>query len=717
LEQLRPPVKALESRDEAPTAAELAQIEPAAAELKNVLSLVDQPSEPVSGNEPPKLVREARRMLQRVAALDLARQAAELRSAVEDFDPEDGPPPQDVVNRLRQEARELRAAILELQSRSAGTKPAERSVRAADEAVALSRSVEVLFGASEQQEVLEDIEGQAKGPSEQDVDRIKSAAESLQTKIERAETDSEVDKDAEELAGLRHARSILNRLLAIDVAASTARLLPQVERLESSPELPTMAELEALAPAVAELVDRLQTLKESLKIKSPEDFPPEMKQAGEVLHRADILMLRRANHDLLPAIVNFEKTENPLGPADIDRLRGIVEEMRPRIRAARNTRSTESGEAGEEPEPEVREARELVKRAEAMIPDESTVAEEPVDAPETQPLFRAFRFYGSLRLRALTDEAGGIEIDSKTTRVGVRAEHKLFKGVDGLARGEVAVNLLEQTERILLGGDPNRQDVTDETFFALRLASLGLALPRGRLTFGKQWSAYYDVAVFSDQMPYFAGAGTAVYNAGTDGGVAGTGRADAALQYRDAVDRFKFTVQAQMRNLTDNDAGLVDSYGASLVWDRNRIFSAGVSFNRVRDGVDNPTIEEPRAGDQAMIVGGRYRKAGLYAAATFSRFENHETDDLGRFFSGYGVELYAGYEWLERWTFRAALSYLTPESSHPGEFEILAVVPGVTYTLTDAIRIVILVRLDASTLSDGSNRNGDILTGAVFYNF
>jgi len=41
----------------------------------------------------------------------------------------------------------------------------------------------------------------------------------------------------------------------------------------------------------------------------------------------------------------------------------------------------------------------------------------------------------------------------------------------------------------------------------------------------------------------------------------------------------------------------------------------------------------------------------------------------------------------------------------------------VTYTLTDAIRVVMLVRLDASTLSDGSNRNGDVLTGAVFYNF
>jgi len=630
VEQLRPRVRALESREAAPTAEEMAQIEPYTTELETALAHVESAVGAVAEDQPPKSVREARKLLQRVAALDLARRAAELRAAVEALGSGVGPLTEDAVNRLRREARELQAGILELQSQAAKSKPARDSAREAEEAVALSRSVEILFEASEQQEVLEDIEGQSQGPSERDVERIKSAAEELKSKIERVEADSAVDRDADELAGLRQARSILNRLLAIDVARSTARLSPHVERLENRTELPAVAELEALAPSVAELIDRVQTFKKSLEVDSDGSPPPELEQAREVLHRVAILVLRRTNHDLRPAIVDVEKIEKPLSPADIERLHGIVEELRLRIRTARSTAPAASGDPGESTSPEIREARALVKRAEAMIPDEATVAEEPVDAPNTQPLFRAFRFYGSVRLRALTDEGGGIEVDSKTTRFGVRAEYKLLKGVEGLARGEVAVNILEETERLLLGGDPGRQDVADDTLFAPRLASIGLGTQHGRLTFGKQWSAYYDVAVFSDQMPYLAGAGTAVFNAGTDGGVSGTGRAENAFQYRGAVEPFRFTVQAQIRNLTDNNAGLVDSYSASLVWDMDSAISAGGSFNTVRDGVDDPAIDEPRAGDQAAIIGGRYRKQGLYAAGTFSRFENHERGCMRR---------------------------------------------------------------------------------------
>lgn len=84
--------------------------------------------------------------------------------------------------------------------------------------------------------------------------------------------------------------------------------------------------------------------------------------------------------------------------------------------------------------------------------------------------------------------------------------------------------------RFLIGGDPGTQEDSDNVALPLRLAFVGFEGPQGRVSFGKQWSTYYDVAVFTDQAPFFGGSASGTYNAGTDGGVSGTGRANQALQ-------------------------------------------------------------------------------------------------------------------------------------------------------------------------------------------
>ena len=100
VEQLRPRVRALESREAAPTAEEMAQIEPYTTELETALAHVESAVGAVAEDQPPKSVREARKLLQRVAALDLARRAAELRAAVEALGSGVGPLTEDQVSVL-----------------------------------------------------------------------------------------------------------------------------------------------------------------------------------------------------------------------------------------------------------------------------------------------------------------------------------------------------------------------------------------------------------------------------------------------------------------------------------------------------------------------------------------------------------------------------------------------------------------------------------------
>ena len=94
-----------------------------------------------------------------------------------------------------------------------------------------------------------------------------------------------------------------------------------------------------------------------------------------------------------------------------------------------------------------------------------------------------------------------------------------------------ALNLLDELDLLSSPSSqtPDRQ-IGDSVF--LRLLYVGVETENGALTFGKNWSAYYQVSKFTDQ---FQGAGanaTGTFNAGTDGGETGTGRANRTLQAR-----------------------------------------------------------------------------------------------------------------------------------------------------------------------------------------
>lgn len=717
MNRLLPLVEELEKREDPPTPEEMERLQALADGLS--ATLADLPEEV----EPSGARRDARKLLARVAALDLVRRTLEIRGRAEALGSRAEPPTDDEIRELRRDVREFQARLLELETEFGPAKTPGKSVRQAEEAVAMVETVEVRAGAEQKREVIEALDEDPRPPTEQDVEAIRSAAEELQTEIESIASKPEIQKADVEPEALSRARSILNQLLAADVAYTVGRLRPDIERLEAEAEPPSTDELERLRPKVDELRDKVEALEKSVRVDSNQDLPPRLVEGRDVLRRAALLDLARTVATVRPTVEAAEGRQEPLTQEELSRLLTIPPELRDKLRAARGPASAEA-DAGVDAEtavpPAIAEARDLLKRVEALVPETGATAEESRDSPETRPVARIFRFYGSVRARLLIDRDGDTEIDGQTSRIGIRTEYE-FTGtplgkIGTFGRAELGFNFVETTQR-LLGGDPGSREAEDDALFFPRLLYLGIEARTGRLSLGKQWSAYYDVAVFSDQMPFFAGAGTAAFPAGTDGGVSGTGRADQALQYRQPVGGFDFTAQLQIRNLTENSTGFIDTFGASALHQWNKRFYVGGAFNVVLDGVAEPKSGQPKEGDRVAIVGGRYKTDRVYAAGTLSIFRNHETDDEGRYFGGFGLELYTDYAWTKRLLLRGALSYVKPESDHPGAYEILTFTPGLNVKLTQALALVFLARIDGSTLSDGSARDAGLFNASVFYNF
>src|SRR5262245_2828753 len=226
-------------------------------------------------------------------------------------------------------------------------------------------------------------------------------------------------------------------------------------------------------------------------------------------------------------------------------------------------------------------------------PPSDTDAEGPAgDLPRALPIDA----YGSLRGATAVDAAGHSEIRNNASRLGLRGERRLGN-FTAFARIEVGVNLVSNDRVILVSGDPGTPIGQGSQAIASRLGLVGIRTSVGAFSWGKQWSPYYDVAEFTDQFQVFSAAASGAFAAGTDGGTAGTGRAERGFQYRQAKGPVSVALQVQNRTSSPNDHGWADSYGASVVFGEFNGIAAGAAYNEVRDGVENPTANAPRLDD------------------------------------------------------------------------------------------------------------------------
>ncbi|MCX2780977.1 porin family protein [Microbulbifer thermotolerans] len=220
----------------------------------------------------------------------------------------------------------------------------------------------------------------------------------------------------------------------------------------------------------------------------------------------------------------------------------------------------------------------------------------------------------------------------------------------------------------------------------------------GDFRVGKQWSVYYDIAYITDWYNVSGALASGAFALGGDGGVTGTGRADAALTWRKRWKGFggefqiglQYAAHAGKLDYMVQDARGPDtllvcptddceygiSRGASLTYtvDIGDGLFLGTAYNRVNldlfteDGMlfdisdpafpvlirDDEEINES-GNDFAFIGGIAYGKGpleeGLYAAFNWHRSHNNEiappnsTMGVLNFFNAIGSESYVSWTW------------------------------------------------------------------------
>jgi predicted porin/cell division protein FtsB len=361
-------------------------------------------------------------------------------------------------------------------------------------------------------------------------------------------------------------------------------------------------------------------------------------------------------------------------------------------------------------------------QAKSALVDHAVAGEAPEEAmPEGPqgdlPRARIIDSYGSLRVAAALDSDGNREIRNNSSRLGLRGTKRLSDGIQAFGRIEVGVNLVATDRVILSGGDPGVPIGQGSQAVFSRLGYVGLDSGIGSFAWGKQWSPYYDVAVFTDQFPLWSGAAAGAFGAGTDGGISGTGRAEQALQYREARGPVSVALQMQSRNNSANDRAWVDAWGASAVVGKALGISLAAAYNEVRDGMSNPNPNQPQLGDQAAIFGLRYRADRFYAATTLSVSEQHEVDDLGRRFDATGFELALRYHATDALWLEAGYNELRPGSDHPGDFRTRFGLGYVVYNFGGGSRVFGGVKFEDSRRSDGSKRVNSAFATGLNYTF
>jgi predicted porin len=220
-----------------------------------------------------------------------------------------------------------------------------------------------------------------------------------------------------------------------------------------------------------------------------------------------------------------------------------------------------------------------------------------------------------------------ISFANNGSRFGIAAEQTLGGGFELIGRGEWSIKLGEGDSRYHLDENPSigfgTFSSTQSSAIGTRLGFVGMSLgDYGTLTLGKQWAVYYDVSEWTDQYTVFGATGSSTYNAGTDGGQTGTGRANDAVVYRVALGPFQLGAQAQFRAAT---ATGLDSLAGSLVYDSGFGLRVGVAYSHAfLEDLGLELVGFDGTGARAFTAGISYKDDAWVFATVNTWTRNHE---------------------------------------------------------------------------------------------
>jgi outer membrane protein N len=341
-----------------------------------------------------------------------------------------------------------------------------------------------------------------------------------------------------------------------------------------------------------------------------------------------------------------------------------------------------------------------------------------------------YSLYGNYRLRFRSTDGSDYALSDGGSRVGADAQYQLLPKLKVFGRAELGFNLLSELDFLIDSKDSGPEGKEGNSFFK-RLLYVGFETPGYFLTFGKSWSAYYKVAGFTDRFAGTGGDASGTYNAGTDGGATGTGRAQSVIQTRLYIGKLSrvlgikpFNLNLQMQQ--GQPIPLVDgahygtAVGLSGIYQVRPEFSLGIAYNiaEIKD-LDEPGIRLAGldGNAQAMLVGTRHFGEKWYLGTVVSRLLNQDTTDQGTYFDGWGWEVYGQYQLREKIWLTGGWNYLRPDSDRlSGDYEVKYGVLGLRYSHEGFQNMIYAnVKFDGGHLTDGEAL-GNVVTIGLRWN-
>ena len=390
-------------------------------------------------------------------------------------------------------------------------------------------------------------------------------------------------------------------------------------------------------------------------------------------------------------------------------------------------------------ESEEEQARELDKESneDPLEQRQTTKVDTPVEHASKPNDFGA---YTSLRIRYRgTDSEGAL--DDGGSRLGASGDWQFRPGYWLSGRVEAGFNLLGSLDSVF---NPGASSSEGEGDVFLRLFYANLETPNMFLILGKVWSTYYSVAGFTDRFEGTGGSASGTFNAGTDGGPSGTGRADEVLQTRILIkpanihiNRMKpFTLNVQLQHGQEIPFALLDdansdgsgfnygyAIGLSALLETRDNFNLGVAYNHAQ--VSKEDLPELKSvgidgDDKSLLLGAKWFRDKWYLATNVSWMWNHMTTGDGIYFDGKGWETYAQYNLHKRWWVTGGWNYLKPNDDQlqAGNYQVKYGVLGVRYSIRQFNRMFYAnIRFDSSTDSDADKAGlSNIYTVGVRWN-
>ena len=365
-----------------------------------------------------------------------------------------------------------------------------------------------------------------------------------------------------------------------------------------------------------------------------------------------------------------------------------------------------------------------------MAVDKARREAERAEKPEkTEERRGGIEIYGSARIR-YRDQTELHEWQDGGSRIGVNLDRRILPESFLYLRYEAGFKLLTGLKKYDNPGE-NTDERFDDTVFT-RLFYVGIDTPNVNYVAGKNWSTYYKVGYFTDRFMGTGGSASGTFNAQTDGGPTGVGRADNTLQTHFSIDflpayvfkPFELNAQVQHGNPIPfgDGADYGTTYGLSAVTTTRHNFTLGLAYNHAQIDLDeNPSLRRVGlAGDaQALLVGTRGFGDRWYAGLVAARLQNHETTDDGIYFDGWGSELYLQYRVTGPVWFVGGYNVLEPDANDvlARDYRVRYAIAGLRYSFDGFRRMLFAhVRIDDSLNADGTP-GSDVFTIGIRWDF